>query len=93
MTNLSDTARVILSRAAQHEMGLAFPTDTLKGGALAKVADSLLKQKLVIAIAPSSRMAHASDDSSATNARPSAANSSSVRTRARGRKLIRSLMQ
>lgn len=52
MTNLSDTARVILSRAAQHEMGLAFPTASLKGGAIAKVGDSLLKQNMVTAIQP-----------------------------------------
>lgn len=52
MTNLSDTARVILNRAAQHEMGLAFPTASLKGGAIAKIGDSLLKQNLVTAIEP-----------------------------------------
>lgn len=49
---LSDSARVILSKASVHPQGLAVPTPTLKGGAAAKVAAGLIKRKLVLPIDP-----------------------------------------
>ncbi|MBX6324332.1 MAG: DUF3489 domain-containing protein [Rhodospirillaceae bacterium] len=50
MSKLSDTQLVLLSKAAQREdRALAIPTG-LKGGALVKVVDPLLKRRLVEAV-------------------------------------------
>ena len=50
MTNLSDTQRVILSAAAQHEMGLARAPKTLPAAARNAVFRSLIKNNLLIEI-------------------------------------------
>ena len=47
MTNLSDTQRVILSAAAQHEMGLASAPKTLPAAARNAVFRSLIKNNLL----------------------------------------------
>lgn len=50
MTKLSDTQRVILSAAAQHEMGLARAPKTLPAAARNAVFRSLIKKNLLIEI-------------------------------------------
>ena len=50
MTKLSDTARIILSAAAQHEMGLARPPKTLPAAARNAVFKSLIKNNLLTEI-------------------------------------------
>ena len=50
MTKLSDTQRVILSAAAQHEMGFASPPTTLPTAARNAVFRSLIKNKLLTEI-------------------------------------------
>jgi hypothetical protein len=50
MTKLSDTQRVILSAAAQHEMGLARPPKTLPAAARNAVFRSLIKNNLLTEI-------------------------------------------
>ena len=50
MTKLSDTQRVILSAAAQHEMGLARAPKTLPAAARNAVFRSLIKNNLLIEI-------------------------------------------
>ena len=47
MTQLSDTQRVILSAAAQHEMGLARAPKTLPAAARNAVFRSLIKNNLL----------------------------------------------
>jgi hypothetical protein len=47
---LSDTQRVILSRAAEHPQGLAYPPERLPAAARQTVAKALLKHDLVIAV-------------------------------------------
>ena len=50
MTQLSDTQRIILSAAAQHEMGLARPPKTLPAAARNAVFRSLIKNNLLTEI-------------------------------------------
>jgi len=50
MTKLSDTQRVILSTAAQHEMGLARPPISLPAAARNAVFRSLIKNNLLTEI-------------------------------------------
>ena len=50
MTKLSDTQRVILSAAAQHEMGLARPPISLPAAARNAVFRSLIKNNLLTEI-------------------------------------------
>ena len=50
MTKLSDSQRVILSAAAQHEMGLARAPKTLPAAARNAVFRSLIKNNLLIEI-------------------------------------------